>query len=299
MHGRTRVSGFSLVEVLVAICVIAVLAGILVPTLSYARNKTQTTRCVANLTHIAVATELYYEDHHGPPLTTLPVALRDYVDSASAFVCPKDKGGTDSYSAYYVARGKPGSGEFVVGCPRHGHSDRGAVAFGKAQSDDAVLASVSHDGAPVAPGEVVTGGQLAFADGSKVTIAEGGQVGLLMSFTDDGVCHSVIYVPKASFTTIRCEVTPGSRFEVVTPASIAGVEGTKFDVTTSWEYDAVGNVKYTTDVQVHEGKVKVTDRAGHGKKIVPPGQAKKGKVHKPKAPNDPGNGNGNGNGNGR
>ena len=65
--------GISVVEVLVVLCVVVVLAGILVPTLSYARGKSRTLKCVANLNQISVATKLYCDDHHGPPLGDLPV----------------------------------------------------------------------------------------------------------------------------------------------------------------------------------------------------------------------------------
>ncbi|MBM3501240.1 MAG: FecR domain-containing protein, partial [Armatimonadetes bacterium] len=293
-----RSSGLTLVEVVVVLAVIIALVGLLVPTVSYARHRSQTARCVANLEQIAVATQLYYNDHHGPPLGSLPAALQDYVDSSGIFVCPKDRGSTDSYSAFYAARGEATSSQYVVGCPRHGDNDRGAVALGKGRCEDVVEATVQHNGSVVEPGEVVTGGELTFADGSKVTVAEGGQVGLLMSFTDQGACHSVIFVPKGSASFLRCEVTPGSRFEVVTPASIAGVEGTKFDVITGWEYDVAGNVLYSTEVRVYEGKVRVIDRRSGHDKVLPPGQCKKTKTHGRGAPDDPGKGNGKGNGGG-
>jgi len=298
MRPPNRVAGITLVEILVVLCVIAVLAGILVPTLSYARGRSRMLRCAANLNQISVATKLYYEDHHAPPLGSLPEALGDYVDSREVFVCPEDRGGTDSYSEFYAARSDPTGTQFLVGCPRHGSHNRGTVGFGQGQCDDVVMAPVSSADGPVEPGDVITGGELTFADGSRVTVAPGGQVGLLMSFNDDGVCHSVIFVPKESFTSLHCEVTPGSRFEVVTPASIAGVEGTKFDVITSREYDVAGNVLYVTDVVVYEGKVKVTNRVGGGQRVLPPGLVGKSKTRGRWAPDDPGHGNGQGKGQG-
>jgi len=287
--GRTRPSsGLTLIEVIAVLAVIAIVLAVLVPQISYARTRSQTTRCATNLEHIAVATQLYYEDYHGPPTGNLPTALSDYVDSASAFVCPNDKGGTDSYSAFYAARARAGSSQFVVGCPRHGQGDRGAVAFGKGKCDDVVEAAVRWNGLEMAPGDVVAGGELTFADGSKVTVSEGGEVGLLMSFNDDGVCHSVIFVPKDSVTQLYCKVTPGSRFEVVTPATIAGVEGTRFTVLTGGEYDAVGALRYVTEVRVYEGKVRVTDRRGGQDKVLPPGHTAKVKIHGHWAADDPG-----------
>jgi type II secretory pathway pseudopilin PulG len=287
-------SGVTLVELLAVFGVIAITVAVLVPTASRARGRVQTLRCAANLKQIAVATQLYAEDYHSPPPGDLPNALGDYLSSRSVFTCPADKGSTDSYSAFYVARGRAGSAQFVVGCPRHGNGDHGAVAFGKSHCASVVTASVAHNAQPVEAGEVVTGGELTFADGSRVTVAEGGDVGLLMSFSDRGVCHNVIFVPKTSFTMLRCEVTSGSLLEVATPAAIADAEGARFDLATGHEYDAGGNLQYVTGVQVYEGTVRLSDRNGRSSRDLPPGLVGKIKKNGRWAPDDPGNGKGKG-----
>lgn len=287
----SRSSGLTLVEVLTAIVVVAVLAGILVPSVSYVKYRSHVLKCAANLNHIAVATKLYCEDYQAPPMGSLRTALADYVDSPQVFVCPEDRHGSDSYSAFYVPRRKPGSGQFVVGCPRHANGDRGAVAFGMGHCDEVTIAPVTHNGEPMSPGEIVNGGHLAFSDGSTVEVSERDQVGLVMSFTHHGICHSVIFVPEGSWTQLRCQVTPGSRFEVLTPASILNVGGAKFDVSTGWEDDAPTNVHYFTGVKVHKGKVRVTDRRKNGEeKVVAPGLSDKTKTNGRWAPENPGDG---------
>jgi type II secretory pathway pseudopilin PulG len=270
--------------------VIGITVAVLVPTASRARGRVQTLRCAANLKQISLATQLYTEDYRCPPPGDLPNALGDYLSSRAVFACPADRGSTDSYSAFYVARGRAGSAQFVVGCPRHGSGDRGAVSFGKGHCANVVTASVAHNGQPVEAGQVVTGGELAFADGSRVAVAEGGDVGLLMSFSDRGVCHSVIFVPKTSVTMLRCEVTSGTRFEVATPAAIAGAEGARFDLATGCEYDAGGNPQYVTAVQVYEGTVQLRDRCGRSSRDLPPGLVGKIKKDGRWAPDDPGKG---------
>jgi prepilin-type N-terminal cleavage/methylation domain-containing protein len=54
---------FTLVELLVVIGVIAVLIGLLLPSLSKARKSSERTRCLSNLHQISVAYQLYLHDH--------------------------------------------------------------------------------------------------------------------------------------------------------------------------------------------------------------------------------------------
>jgi prepilin-type processing-associated H-X9-DG protein/prepilin-type N-terminal cleavage/methylation domain-containing protein len=58
-------AGFTLVELLVVIGIIAVLVGLLMPALSAARQAAQRVACSAKLHQIVVAAQLHANDHHG------------------------------------------------------------------------------------------------------------------------------------------------------------------------------------------------------------------------------------------
>ena len=57
--------GFTIVELLVVIAVVALLAGMLIPTLSKAREAAQRTQCLNQLHQLFLASQLYWDDHEG------------------------------------------------------------------------------------------------------------------------------------------------------------------------------------------------------------------------------------------
>jgi prepilin-type N-terminal cleavage/methylation domain-containing protein/prepilin-type processing-associated H-X9-DG protein len=68
-------SGFTLIELLVVVAIIAILAGLLLPTLGRAKDKGRTIACANNLKQLVLATMMYEEENQVFPLGWVPEKL--------------------------------------------------------------------------------------------------------------------------------------------------------------------------------------------------------------------------------
>jgi prepilin-type N-terminal cleavage/methylation domain-containing protein/prepilin-type processing-associated H-X9-DG protein len=94
--------GFTLIELLVVISVIALLMGILVPTLSSAKEYARRTKCLSNVRQLGLALNIYAEDHDScvPPRDYAEGAvwvdrLEPYYTNRELLRCPTDRGQVD------------------------------------------------------------------------------------------------------------------------------------------------------------------------------------------------------------
>ncbi|MDR3707302.1 MAG: DUF1559 domain-containing protein [Capsulimonadaceae bacterium] len=102
-----QTNGFTLIEILIVIAIIAILAAVLFPVFSQAREKARQTACASNLKQLGLACSQYEQDYD----ETVPCGLNNwgggrgwagqiypYVKSLAVFLCPDDTNPIDVIS---------------------------------------------------------------------------------------------------------------------------------------------------------------------------------------------------------
>jgi len=103
--------GFTLVELMVVVAIIAILAAIIIPVASRSREAARQTACKSNMHAIAIALRNYLNDEGGFPLPynaysgtggVSQLYLSGYISSTSALRCPDDSTSLADYNAAHA-----------------------------------------------------------------------------------------------------------------------------------------------------------------------------------------------------
>lgn len=108
LRPRASQKGFTLIELMIVIAIIAILAAVLVPNFIRARAQGQLTACKSNLRNIATAIEMYAVDNGARYPNSVGILTPNYIRTIPE--CPTAS--SETYSSGYTASTSPDNFNF-------------------------------------------------------------------------------------------------------------------------------------------------------------------------------------------
>jgi general secretion pathway protein G len=114
--------GFTLLELMVVVAIIAIIAAILVPNFFHARAQAAVSACEANIRAIATAAELYYSDNQQYPsagLNPVSTAFGDANTTPGRYLSQTPQDPASGGSGYiFTANNAPANGQqsYTISC---------------------------------------------------------------------------------------------------------------------------------------------------------------------------------------
>jgi type II secretion system protein G len=113
---KKRQAGFTLIEMMIVIAIIAILASMTIPNLIRAKSRSQLTGCQSNLRNLGNALEMYNVDYKGRYPTNFDILTPNYIKTVPE--CPA--AGSNTYTSSYIVTTVPDS--FEIFCDGNNHS---------------------------------------------------------------------------------------------------------------------------------------------------------------------------------
>jgi prepilin-type N-terminal cleavage/methylation domain-containing protein/prepilin-type processing-associated H-X9-DG protein len=212
--------GFTLIELLVVIAIIGVLAGILLPVLSQARESARRTQCMSNIKQIGMGLIMYANENDGafpsdtaysgasPAMRGLNLLYDTYVSDNKFFNCPSDTWVTSAKNAQMSPSTSGGieafaSNQCSYGYDRsHTHADDADVALLADRPSTGNGTANLDRNSPNHGGTYNSGGNDTAGRGQNVVYVDGHvefvNLPLAGWYDTDGITRDNIFTPDAT-----------------------------------------------------------------------------------------------------